>query len=288
MHVVAADGVFEESRDRWGQRTARFIRVPPPSEEELKQISERVRRKVLRRFVRLGAIPKEVAEQMLSWENSGFCMHAGTSVQAHDREGLGRLLRYCARPALSPKRLRYLPKENLVLYEAERQGKKKRVLRLEPVEFLRRVALLKPPPRKNLVRYHGALAPNAPMRPLIADIAQRYARKKLARGRQAFEKLGAKITQNASRAWAALISRIYEVDPLQCPRCGGRMELMAVIVEVDEVTRLLNYFELPTGFPKTLPARSPPEAEAAASPDEESQLDPRVDLYEGIDPLPAD
>ena len=28
--------------------------------------------------------------------------------------------------------------------------------------------------------------------------------------------------------------------------------------------------------------------EGTESPDEDSQLDPRVDLYEGIDPLPAD
>jgi len=35
---------------------------------------------------------------------------------------------------------------------------------------------------------------------------------------------------------------------------------------------------LDAAFPKTLPARSPPEPEAAEFPDEDTQLDPRVDL----------
>ena len=40
-----------------------------------------------------------------------------------------------------------------------------------------------------------------------------------------------------------------------------------------------DHLGLDAGFPKTLPARSPPEAEEGTeSPDEDSQLDPRVDL----------
>ncbi len=32
-----------------------------------------------------------------------------------------------------------------------------------------------------------------------------------------------------SQAWATLIKRVYEVDPLACPRCGGRMKVIAFI-----------------------------------------------------------
>jgi len=32
-------------------------------------------------------------------------------------------------------------------------------------------------------------------------------------------------------AWARLINKVYEVDPLICPHCGGEMRFLAVIKE---------------------------------------------------------
>ena len=29
--------------------------------------------------------------------------------------------------------------------------------------------------------------------------------------------------------WAALIKSVYEVDPLECPNCGGRMKIISLI-----------------------------------------------------------
>ncbi len=33
----------------------------------------------------------------------------------------------------------------------------------------------------------------------------------------------------ASQTWAMLIKRVYEVDPLTCPHCGGTMKVVAFI-----------------------------------------------------------
>ena len=33
----------------------------------------------------------------------------------------------------------------------------------------------------------------------------------------------------ASQTWAMLIKRVYEVDPLACPNCGGVMKVVAFI-----------------------------------------------------------
>ena len=30
-------------------------------------------------------------------------------------------------------------------------------------------------------------------------------------------------------SWAALITKVYEVDPLQCPACGGTMQIVSFI-----------------------------------------------------------
>jgi len=43
-----------------------------------------------------------------------------------------------------------------------------------------------------------------------------------------------------SRGWAEMIKKIYEVDPLLCPRCGGQMSILTFIEEpkvIDKITR---------------------------------------------------
>ena len=44
------------------------------------------------------------------------------------------------------------------------------------------------------------------------------------------------------RRWSQLIKRVYEVDPLVCPSCGGEMKIIAFIVDhavVDVILRHL-------------------------------------------------
>ena len=33
----------------------------------------------------------------------------------------------------------------------------------------------------------------------------------------------------SSQTWAMLIKRLYEIDPLACPECGGQMKVVAFI-----------------------------------------------------------
>ena len=44
--------------------------------------------------------------------------------------------------------------------------------------------------------------------------------------------------------WAALIKRVYEVDPLLCPKCGGSMKIVAFIEKRDQadvIERILKH-----------------------------------------------
>ena len=36
-------------------------------------------------------------------------------------------------------------------------------------------------------------------------------------------------TSRSSQTWAMLIKRVYEVDPLCCPECGGEMKVVSFI-----------------------------------------------------------
>jgi len=43
------------------------------------------------------------------------------------------------------------------------------------------------------------------------------------------------------RRWANLIRRVYEVDPLVCPRCGAEMRVIGFITEPSVIKRILDH-----------------------------------------------
>ena len=42
-------------------------------------------------------------------------------------------------------------------------------------------------------------------------------------------------------AWARLIRKVYEADPVECPRCKGPMRVIALIVEPEIIQRILEH-----------------------------------------------
>ena len=47
----------------------------------------------------------------------------------------------------------------------------------------------------------------------------------------------------SSQSWAMLIKRVYEVDPLSCPECGGQMAVVAFIEppQADVIEQILQH-----------------------------------------------
>jgi hypothetical protein len=44
------------------------------------------------------------------------------------------------------------------------------------------------------------------------------------------EEVGEEVTVDArKRAWARLLAKVYEIDPLVCPKCGHEMNVVAII-----------------------------------------------------------
>ncbi|MFH1124884.1 MAG: transposase, partial [Pseudomonadota bacterium] len=44
--------------------------------------------------------------------------------------------------------------------------------------------------------------------------------------------------------WARLIQKIYEVDPLTCPKCHGRMRILAFIEDEEVIKKILKHLGL--------------------------------------------
>jgi hypothetical protein len=55
-----------------------------------------------------------------------------------------------------------------------------------------------------------------------------------------------------SKGWGEMIRKVYEVDLMVCPRCGGRMKAVAFLTEHAVVDRIIDHLKL------TFTAERPP------------------------------
>ena len=70
--------------------------------------------------------------------------------------------------------------------------------------------------------------------------------------------------REAGRRWAELMRRAFGFDVLACPRCGGRLRLIALLDASHVTQRILRHLGLPTEVPEAGPARAPPVFDDAA------------------------
>jgi hypothetical protein len=110
----------------------------------------------------------------------------------------------------------------------------------EPIEFLEKLAALIPRPAVNLLLYHGLLAPRARWRSQVV----RY-------GRPAADDLALTLEPAPRTAvpthawtWAALMHRVFALDVLACPRCGGRLRVIATVQDPAVVRTILAHLGL--------------------------------------------
>jgi len=47
-----------------------------------------------------------------------------------------------------------------------------------------------------------------------------------------------------SKGWAEMIRKVFEVDPLVCPHCGGAMKVIAFLTDYAVVDRIIDHLKL--------------------------------------------
>ena len=137
----------------------------------------------------------------------------------------------------------------------------------EPLEFLEKLAALVPPPRFNLVRYHGVLAPAARHRAEVVPSSrgplpevqpsQSDLRVRPAGGKHSQVVISPAGPRSRNYTWAELMRRVFEVDVLECPACRGPMRVLAAIHPPEATRAILDCLDLPSRSPPL----SPPEPE---------------------------
>ena len=59
--------------------------------------------------------------------------------------------------------------------------------------------------------------------------------------------------------WASLLRRSFQVDVLECAKCGGRLRVLGEVIEPTMVRLVLESLGMPTGAPRVARARDPTE-----------------------------
>jgi hypothetical protein len=124
----------------------------------------------------------------------------------------------------------------------------------EPLEFLEKLAALVPPPRFNLVRYSGVLAPSSGLRRRIIpakpaeDPADEFRCGRHGNhSRKHCEKADKSNPGMHERryAWSELLKRVFSVDSLKCERCGAKMRIVCAIHPPEAIRKILDCLGIP-------------------------------------------
>jgi len=238
FHFIVADGVFEKNGESFDFHE--IVLTP----DDVADTQDEIQLSVLGLLRRKGWIEKEEVEKMLSYENSGFSLDAKVKILPWDREGLERLIRYCARPPFASENLRWNG-PMLVYHLPKPCHTGKTFIQLDPIEFIDKIAALIPPARKHRHHYHGVFAPNAPLRRLVSKSAIQVPSNLTNPDLQKIVNKTSKISLN----WAKLIARIYEVNPLQCS-CGKEMRIVKFVTHSTEIWQILSGMGWPSVAPE--------------------------------------
>ena len=238
VHALVSRGGW--TRD-WG-----WVPVPYVDEHAAELL---FRHKVMRLLQDVGLLTEERTELLLSWRHTGFSVHNRVRVEPEDQSAVERLARYIMRPPISLERIEWSG-DGQVLYRPK-GGHDGRVRlpgdaaeAFDPAEFLARVIMHVPEPRRHLVRYYGAysnVSRGERRRQDEADISAAPPNGRRVPSASA-DRDHSPDARALRRSWAQLIKRVYEVDPLVCPKCGGEMRIIAFIIDhvvVDAILRHL-------------------------------------------------
>jgi hypothetical protein len=201
----------------------------------------------------------------------GFSLHADVAIAAHDRRRLERLARYIARGPVATQRLSKLD-DGRIAYQLRHPWRDGTThVAFTELELVEKLAVLVPAPRGHCIRYHGVLAPGAKWRASVVRDRAECKEEPTPSTRLSVEEAADQRTgghglvplRGRYCSWSDLMVRVFELDVLECPRCQGRCEVLAVITEQKVIQAFLACLGLATRAPPVSPARPAPEPEFA-------------------------
>jgi len=222
--------------EEWGEWMRERLRIDDSRLEEI------FAREVLDFLVRRELLSPEWAGRILYRRHSGFSVHS--RVRAKTKTEAERVGKYMIRPLLALERLSFLEQEGKVAYRYGQAARETETM--DYLEFIARVTSHIPDKGQVTVRYYG----------LYAN-AHRGKVKKASLEAAPLRIVEEELRRIPSKGWAAMIRKVYEVDPMVCPRCGGSMKVVAFLMEHAVVDRIIDHLKL------VFVAERPPPPQAA-------------------------
>jgi len=255
-HILLTDGCF------YGDKG--MFRVAPPL--ELKKLETIFRHKVFRMLMKKGKITKEMVRMLSTWKHSGFNVFCGNRISPNDETAMENLARYIIRASFSQERMKYLDQEGRVVYTAK---DKKTSKSFPALEWLAAMCTHIPNRGEQMVRYYGYYS-------------------NVARGKRKKEDIDNDVPcihepqddmKALRKGWARLIRKIYEVDPLVCPKCKGTMRIISFIEDPSVIRDILTHLGLWLIRSRPPPKiHDPPNIEYAPA---DLQIQPHTDIIYG-------
>ena len=185
----------------------------------------------------------------------GFSLNGRVVIPSNDRKKLEKLIRYMARGPIATERLTE-SFSNTLLYKMKTPWKDGTThVSFSPLDFIARLVALIPPPRVNMIRYHGVFAPNFKARQEIVP-----QKKPPIQNCADINPLASSKRRRERMRWAEMLKRTFEIDVTVCPKCQGRLEQIAIIKDKKVARAVLESMELITIYQpmKCINDRGPP------------------------------
>lgn len=206
---------------------------------------------------------------MLStWRHSGFNVFCGNRILPKDETAMENLARYIIRASFSQERMRYLEHEGTVIYTAKDGRTNKN---FPAMEWLAAMCSHIPNRGEQMVRYYG----------YYSNVSR--GKRKETGTDDDIPCILEPVERNKAlrKNWARLIQKIYQVDPLVCPKCQGVMQIISFIEDQQVIRDILTHLEL-----WLFRSRPPPKMRTAVTLSESKTSDsfahtphPQADYY---------
>lgn len=190
-------------------------------------------------------LSREFAARLRHWQHSGFQVYCGRPVDCEDQRALERLTAYILRSSFPGTRLQYDPEDGQIEYRTSKGVTRS----MDVLDWIALVTSHIPDPFEQMIRYYGRYS-NASRGKRRSELAISVASSVDSSSQTDSPE---RFTRQRRRNWARLLKKIYEVDPLTCPRCQSPMQIVAFIEEAGVIRQILQHLGL-----WERPQRSPP------------------------------
>ncbi len=232
LHALVADGLF--------MRDGLFHVMPQVS---LAPLEELFRARTITFLTQKGLLPPDRARMLRGWVHSGFNVHRSRRVLSEERADLERLAQYIIRNPFAVEKMQVNQPGGPIIY---RSGMNEKIHRnfevFSPCDFIAAITQHIPDKSFQLVRYYGWYSNK--MRGQRDKQAIEEGQAAAGTAVEVIDVSEYKSRRIPSAKWRELIKKVWEADPLLCPRCSHEMRIVSLIDDRTVIERILRHLGL--------------------------------------------